>query len=225
MNATTRTCTVEGCDRKYLASGYCQLHYSRMRQTGTTELRRGPSVEERFWASVQKTSTCWLWTGRKQDSYGHGRFNLNGRNLPAHRVAWQMLRGPIKDGLVLDHLCRITNCVNPEHLEAVTSGENVLRGIGPGAINKRKTHCKRGHEFTLENTRLVKGGRSCKICERNKLARQRAEGKRSGGKYYRDGKPIAGLLADDDHTRVLGPDHRAGAPGTPRIVLTIEEVK
>jgi hypothetical protein len=66
----------------------------------------------------------------------------------------------------LDHLCRVRGCVNPDHLEVVTGATNTLRGISSPAINARKTHCRRGHEFTPENTYIDRGSRRCKACRR-----------------------------------------------------------
>ena len=88
-------------------------------------------ISARFWAKVDKTETCWLWTGGQ--SAGYGRFGFKGRpNLGAHRFAYELLVGPIPPGLDLDHLCRVRNCVNPDHLEPVTRRENLLlRGGGP----------------------------------------------------------------------------------------------
>lgn len=109
---------------------------------------------------------CWLWGGFTEPK-GYGRFQVGGAARLAHRISYELHVGPIPDGLVLDHLCRVRNCVNPEHLEPVTSRENTLRGETPAAANVTKTHCLRGHEFTAENTRAtLKGGRSCRACER-----------------------------------------------------------
>ncbi len=77
------------------------------------------------------------------------------------------LVGPIPDGLYVDHLCRTPACINPAHMELVTNGENVLRGVCPAALNARKTHCKRGHPLDGANLRiLVSGGRNCRECNR-----------------------------------------------------------
>jgi hypothetical protein len=87
----------------------------------------------------------------------------------AHRWSYEHYIGPIESGLVIDHLCRTPTCVNPYHLEPVTSAENLVRGVGPQVTRERhanRTHCKRGHEFTLENTRYCKDGRYCAECKR-----------------------------------------------------------
>jgi hypothetical protein len=130
-----------------------------------------PDAEERFWRRVKRgtPSECWEWLGAKLHR-GHGIFHYTlipgqHQQTTAHRFAYERLVGAIPEGLQLDHLCRNPGCVNPAHLEPVTGRENVLRGVGPTAINARKTHCIHGHEFTPENTyRSKKGGRECRAC-------------------------------------------------------------
>lgn len=82
-----------------------------------------------FWSQVQKTETCWLWTGCT-DKGGYGHLPVNGRTTGTHRFSYVLHYGSIASGLVVDHLCRVHNCVNPSHLEAVTNKENILRGEG-----------------------------------------------------------------------------------------------
>jgi len=133
----------------------------------------GGSVEHQFWCRVEKRSAdeCWPWIGHR-NSQGYGRFYRGEHDtVPAHRLAYELLVGPIADGLVIDHLCRNRACCNPAHMEPVTNGENVRRGIGVTAENARKTHCKHGHEFTPENTYIYPGGtkkghRECLRCKR-----------------------------------------------------------
>jgi len=126
---------------------------------------------ERFWQKVNKTSTCWLWTGFIHPS-GYGRVMLTGAVRQAHRVAYEFVRGPIPEGLVLDHLCRVRNCVNPDHLEPVMQRINVLRGAGPGAKHALVTHCPKGHPYDTKNTYFAKRGRDCRTCHNERVSRE-----------------------------------------------------
>ena len=103
---------------------------------------------------------CWDWSGAKSRGYGLVYLSKGeaGRRTTrnAHVVVYEMLRGAVPSGLVLDHLCRNPSCSNPDHLEPVTMKENVLRGVGPTAINSRKTHCSNGHAYSDENTYTIK---------------------------------------------------------------------
>jgi hypothetical protein len=141
----------------------------------------GLTMEKRFWKRVNKTNNCWYWD--HENSFGYGKFGIKTKKgwtmRWAHRVAYELVKGPIPKNLEIDHLCRNRLCVNPKHLEAVSKKENLLRGIGNPANNARKTHCSRGHEFTFENTRHPKNDirkRDCRKCNtirtqnhRNKL--------------------------------------------------------
>lgn len=116
--------------------------------------------EERFWSKVDKTDTCWLWVSRMfWDGYGNFYADSSRPSMRAHRFAYELLVGPIPEGLVIDHLCRVRSCVNPDHLEPVTNQENLRRAMS--------THCPQGHEFTDENTWCDKRGhRQCRTCHR-----------------------------------------------------------
>jgi hypothetical protein len=121
------------------------------------------NTAERFWAKVNKTDTCWLWTASIKPE-GYGQFNVGGKTKLTHRLAYELVVGEIPKGLELDHLCKIRHCVNPAHLEPVTHGENMKRA-GIEMRKTPKTHCVNGHEFTVENTYTNAKGRSvCRIC-------------------------------------------------------------
>lgn len=138
------------------------------------------AIALRFWAKVEKhgPSECWLWAKGKHKN-GYGQFSLGHLNLLAHRVAYELSVGPIPENYYLDHLCRVRDCVNPTHLEPVTLGQNVLRGVGITALNALKTHCNHGHPFNEENTRITsEGDRECVSCRRDILHRFRNNQKR-----------------------------------------------
>lgn len=126
---------------------------------------------------------CIIWEGPIIETHGNKYGRLPGKKLVlAHRIAYTNRYGEIPPDLVIDHLCRNGLCVNPEHLEAVTNVENILRGEGAPAKNARKTHCKNGHELSAENCWNRKGRRACKICD---MAYQKA--KRKAAKLARSG--------------------------------------
>lgn len=121
-------------------------------------------------------SGCWEWTASLH-SAGYGQLSYKGRPRLAHRVSYELLVGEIAEGLDIDHLCRNRKCVNPKHLEVVTRQVNLLRG-DRGKYGKA-THCKHGHEFSAENTRVSKatGQRICRECAR---IRGREETRKAG---------------------------------------------
>lgn len=123
-----------------------------------------PELSARFWSKVDKSGDCWVWTSAHFPN-GYGTFGIGGRSFLVHRLSYTWSVGPIPDGLIIDHLCRNRACVRPSHLEPVTYSENLRRGVGCGAYNAAKTHCKMGHPFNETNTRTsADGGRRCRIC-------------------------------------------------------------
>lgn len=142
---------------------------------------------ERFEDSyiVEPNSGCWIWLKQETTGgYAGFSFSWNPRKQGyGHIFSYELVFGLVPSGLELDHLCRIRLCVNPYHLEAVTHLENVRRsvriiGVPTAEYRRNMTHCKRGHEFTIENTswrsRYVNGllterrFRNCKTCLREK---------------------------------------------------------
>ena len=109
---------------------------------------------------------CWVWTGCVARG-GYGIIRINGHNYYAHRVSYELYKNNISTGLEVDHLCRNSSCVNPDHLEPVTPRENTLRSDGVAAHNSKKTHCKHEHPLSGENLYVWKNiGRFCKACNR-----------------------------------------------------------
>lgn len=126
-----------------------------------------PGVDEDiFWGHVEKSTDsdgCWIWTGSNSKPFPnaavYGKYTHRG---VAHRVAYELLVGPIPEGLELDHLCRVTLCVNPAHLEPVTRAENQRRR------SAARTHCKHGHALTPDNIAPYAKGRACLTCARRR---------------------------------------------------------
>jgi hypothetical protein len=143
-----------------------------------------PEAVKRFWKNVDFPSeeeACWMWTGHVSARYGS--FRVKGKNYRAHRLAFELLVGPIPEGLVIDHLCRTPLCVNPTHMEPVTQAENLRRApTAVATINASKTHCVNGHELNGRNvfiTTRTDGTqrRNCRAC---KVAAQAAWKERVG---------------------------------------------
>lgn len=135
----------------------------------------------RLWskASITSPAACWLWTAVLINS-GYGRFTWKGKEHLAHRVAYEIMRGPIPEGLTIDHLCRVRKCINPFHMEPVTKRENTLRGKAPSAQYAVATHCIQGHPFSTENTySFTKSSgrprRVCRACKRDRARTRRKQ--------------------------------------------------
>jgi hypothetical protein len=132
-------------------------------------MRKRRPPEERFWEKVDRSGDCWLWMAGRI-STGYGAFHpTKGTTVLAHRWAYENEVGPIPDGLVIDHLCRVRHCVRPSHLEPVTGQINSERGAGYALLNGMRTACRNGHEYTTENTYIQPSKdntRRCRECAR-----------------------------------------------------------
>jgi hypothetical protein len=129
---------------------------------------------QRFWDKVEQNGPdeCWPWTAALNDR-GYGKFWTGKRLVYAHRLMYVLAHGSLSAALTIDHLCRVRNCVNPAHLEAVTLRENILRSDSTSARHARKTHCPKGHPYDDANTRYWHRQRHCRTCHR--------ENRRKGG--------------------------------------------
>lgn len=126
---------------------------------------------------------CWIWRGAKTKGYGVTSHDGNSHAY-VHRVLYMEHNGPIPDGLELDHLCRVPACVNPDHLEAVTHRENILRSDAPMARQAKQTHCIHGHPLFGANLYLTPGGkRHCKTCTNQRGSAARAKLKAEHARY------------------------------------------
>lgn len=177
VDMTKRTCTVDGCGKAHIARGFCTGHYQRWQRHGgpmstPVQSRIVGTPAARFWPKVNTQGVCWEWTAGKYAD-GYGQFNTGQGKTAAHRWAWEYLIGPVPEGTELDHLCRNVACVNPDHLEPVTHGENVRRGAA--SLRRRsQTSCAQGHPYDAENTHTTGGRRQCRACNREAQRRSRA---------------------------------------------------
>lgn len=122
----------------------------------------------RLFAKLTSIDDCWVWDAATRN--GYGVFGYRGKMWGAHRVTYTEFVGEIPEGYDVDHLCRNPLCVNPDHLEAVTRLENILRRqFTP------RTSCHNGHTYTTDNTYIRPSGlQECRICRRAQNLKRRA---------------------------------------------------
>lgn len=138
--------------------------------------KQGPAVDRMLGKVTYEDDGCWLFEGAKSHD-GYGKLNRGGQSeglVYAHVLAWEQAVGPIPEGMVLNHLCRVRHCVNPDHLEVTTVRGNLMHpdSLHPAAVNSRKTHCPKGHPYDEVNTYVDRtGARHCRTCGREAMRR------------------------------------------------------
>lgn len=130
-------CSHDGCSRPAEARGMCNTHYMQQRRAGLLPVgkRKPASAIDRFWRQVNKTDSCWEWTGAAKSKKGYGQIGLGGRGAKqelVHRFSYLINKGPIPDGLVVMHACDNPKCVNPEHLSLGTASDNIRDAVAKG---------------------------------------------------------------------------------------------
>lgn len=173
------SCSIPGCGRPVDSQGWCKMHYRRWERHGDpvkTIIHMG-DPEDRLWSSVDRgdDEECWPWTGR-QHKNGYSVVSVDGKARAVHRYVYEITYGPIPADHTIDHVCHDPKvcdggvdcphrrCCNPSHLEAVPPGHNNTKDRSVNR-NRQKTHCKRGHAFTPDNTKITSsGGRACRRC-------------------------------------------------------------
>lgn len=170
------TCSFPGCGARRYVADLCAGHYCQRRK-GVPLRPILRTLEQRFWAKVNKTDGCWLWTGAT-NHLGYGQISIGNRRLDmAHRVSLRMAGVVIPEGYDVDHLCRVRRCVRPDHLEPVTHAENMDRAPWTAIqFQSAKTRCPHGHAYTEANTYLRRNSagtlsRECRACRRERRSR------------------------------------------------------
>lgn len=140
-------------------------------------LDRSPTLLDRLSTKFTVGDGCWQWTGAR-DTAGYGQIWVSGTVVGAHRVLYELLVGPIPEGLFIDHLCHNPSCVRPAHLQPLTHAENLRR-----SWRSLQLTCKHGHPWNRENSYVdPQGHRNCRACRRAGLRRwyQRKRGMTDG---------------------------------------------
>lgn len=181
------TCSIDDCSAPAICKGMCGKHYAQQRRQQQPK-RPKPTFIERFhsYRPEGPPGECWPWLGTVNHE-GYGVLQDNRRQSKAHRVAYELTKGSIPDGYVIDHVCHNADpscplgddclhrrCCNPAHLEAVPSATNITRAK---PLRRHKTHCPQGHPYDdPEHATLCQNGYPrCKTCHREREAARRAQ--------------------------------------------------
>lgn len=147
----SKNCLVDDCPKYAYLSGYCNAHYLRLQRTGSPTGSRRKTPEERFWSKVEKTDGCWNWTAYIMPQ-GYGRMNVNGKLVMVHRLAYEFAKGPVPEGMEVDHVCFHRACVNPDHLRLTTHKQNNehMKGAQRGSASGVRGVYKTGHRWQVK---------------------------------------------------------------------------
>lgn len=146
MPALERICSVPGCQSEHLARGFCKKHYQRYRNGDRGEALTRPHGKrqplEDFWCRADSSEGphhCWIWRGAVTAPMGYGNVKVDGRNIGAHRRAWELAHGPIPEGMFVLHRCDNPPCVNPAHLFLGTHADNMADMKAKGRVRKPRS--------------------------------------------------------------------------------------
>ena len=176
-------CSIEDCEKRHYARGWCKRHYDRWRKHGDPLGAAYQGPEAAFLAKTEPLvgePAHTIWKGAT-DRYGYGSLRVNGRSVKAHRYAWERANGPIPDGMFIDHACHERSCVNPDHLRLATPQQNQQNRSGARSGRKHDlprgvTRRERGYQAQVQHN----GKRLCLgTYDTPELASQAAETKRA----------------------------------------------
>lgn len=130
-----RTCTIDGCERKHIARGWCHTHWKRWKTHGDPLYVAQPhysSPQESFAARAEQRGDCLIWTGATYPA-GYGIIWHGSGYTSAHRWAYEQAHGTIPEDMQIDHTCWNPACCNIAHLRIATSSENAMNRDGARA--------------------------------------------------------------------------------------------